>query len=140
MNSDRLLADAQGTGTGDAPLSLKWLDLLGDCGLREQQLLCGPAEVQMLCDRPEYSNAEIFYHDAIRLLFPFKFQPGLSLLNDHNLYVQTYLSSCWIRAGNGVQGLTRDCTSNQRGEQIAWQNDRQKMPLPGKFYCHQSCH
>src|SRR5260370_11430519 len=41
-------------------------------------------------------------------------------------YVKNYLSLRWLRAGNGIQGLTRDCTSNQRGEQIAWQNDRQK--------------
>src|SRR5260370_1168983 len=26
----------------------------------------------MLCDRPEYSNAEVLYHDPIRLLSPLK--------------------------------------------------------------------
>src|SRR5260370_9409296 len=56
---------------GYAELIFKRLDLLGDCGLREQQFFCGPAEVQMLCDGPEYSYAEIFYHDSIRLLFSF---------------------------------------------------------------------
>jgi hypothetical protein len=55
-------------------------------------------------------------------------------------YVEACLSLCWLRAGNGIQGLTGDCTGNKRGEQIAWQNNRQKMPLPGKFYCHQSRH
>jgi hypothetical protein len=44
--------------------------------LREQQFLCGPAEIQMLRDRPEYSNAEILYHDPIHLPFSFKFKPG----------------------------------------------------------------
>jgi hypothetical protein len=33
----------------------------------------------MLCDRPEYSNAEVLYHDPIRLLFPLQI-PTLSAL------------------------------------------------------------
>jgi hypothetical protein len=54
--------------------------------------------------------------------------------------LEAYLSLCWFQAGNGIQGFTRDCTGNERGERIAWQNDRQKMPLPGKFHRHQSRH
>ena len=38
----------------------------------EQQFFCGPGEIQMLRDRPEYPYAEILYHDALRLWFPFK--------------------------------------------------------------------
>jgi hypothetical protein len=125
---------------GQAKLIFKSFDLLSDCGLREQQFLCGTAEIQMLCDRPEYSYAEIFYHDPIRLLFRLNSSQvgGCMMITVSN--VKNQFSLCWLRAGNRIQGLARDCTSNQRGEYSARQNDRKEMPLPGKFYRHQSRH
>src|ERR1700721_1149504 len=55
-------------------------------------------------------------------------------------FVQDDLSLRRLGAGNGIERLTRDSTGNQRGDQTAWQNDREQMPLTGKFYRHQSRH
>jgi hypothetical protein len=70
--------------------------------LREQQLLCGPAEIQMLCDGPEYSNAEILYHDpSVSCFFSTSNDAGTCLMTTA-LDAKARLSLRWLRAGNGI--------------------------------------
>jgi hypothetical protein len=83
-------------------LIFKRLDLLGDCGLREQQFLCGPAEIQMLCDSPEYSNAEILYHAPFISCFLSNSNQVGTCLMTTALDAKTGLSLRRLRAGDGV--------------------------------------